>query len=278
MPTQTLVNPAPGRSLAPPRRSSWAVMRSVVFALSLRELKTRLDGRWGGAVWVIGEPLLNTLGMLAVYGAMRAQTIGGVDTLLFLVSGQMPFLLFKSLVLRLMDAIDSNQGLFAYRQVQPIDAVIARAVVELLVFGAVMGGCLAALGWAGHPVLPHRPLELVAAVVLLAINGAALGLFMAVGTAAPLNRLRGLVSMLFLPIYVSSGALIPLGSLPVGLQVAFLYNPTAHLLELLRSALIGPLYQASPQVGWSLPITWALGSVLAALALYRARRHRLQMG
>ena len=75
-------------------------MCSVVFALSLRELKTRLDGRWGGAVWVIGEPLLNTLGMLALYSAMRAQTIGGVDTLLFLVSGQMPFLLFRSLSLR----------------------------------------------------------------------------------------------------------------------------------------------------------------------------------
>jgi capsular polysaccharide transport system permease protein len=253
-------------------------MRSVVFALSLRELKTRLDGRWGGAVWVIGEPLLNTLGMLAVYSAMRAQTIGGVDTLLFLVSGQMPFLLFKSLVLRLMEAIDSNQGLFAYRQVQPIDAVIARGVVELLVFGAVMGGCLAALGWAGHPVLPHRPLELFAAVLLLGVIGGGLGLFLAVGTAPPLNRLRGLVAMLFLPIYVSSGALIPLGSLPIGLQVAFLYNPIAHLLELLRSALLGPVYQASPHVGWSLPVSWALGAVLSALALYRARRHRLQMG
>ncbi|MEN9485187.1 MAG: hypothetical protein RJB37_3067, partial [Pseudomonadota bacterium] len=109
-------------------------MRSVVFALSLRELKTRLDGRWGGAVWVVGEPLLNMLAMLAVYSAMRARTIGGVDTLLFLVSGQMPYLLFKSLVLRLMEAIESNQGLFAYRQVQPIDAVLARSVVEVLVF------------------------------------------------------------------------------------------------------------------------------------------------
>lgn len=278
MPTQTLVHHTPDRTAPPVRRSGWAVMRSVVFALSLRELKTRLDGRWGGAVWVIGEPLLNTLGMLAVYSAMRAQTIGGVDTLLFLVSGQMPFLLFKSLVLRLMEAIDSNQGLFAYRQVQPIDAVIARGVVELLVFGAVMGTCLAALGWAGHPVLPHRPLELFAAILLLAITGGALGLFMAVGTAPPLNRLRGLVAMLFLPIYISSGALIPLGSLPLGLQAAFLYNPMAHLLELLRSALLGPVYQASPHVGWTLPITWALGSGLAALALYRARRYRLQMG
>lgn len=280
MPTQTLVSPAP-RPTGPelrPARSSWSVMRSVVFALSLRELKTRLDGRWGGAVWVIGEPLLNTLGMLALYSAMRAQTIGGVDTLLFLVSGQMPFLLFRSLSLRLMDAIDANLGLFAYRQVQPIDAVIARGVIEVLVFCAVMGSCLAALGWAGHPVLPHRPLELFATIVLLAVIGGALGLLLAVGTVAPFNRLRGLVTMLFLPIYVTSGALMPLGSLPIGLQAFFLYNPIAHLLELLRSALIGPTYQASPHVGWSLPLTWAVGMVLAALSLYRARRHRLQMG
>lgn len=253
-------------------------MCSVVFALSLRELKTRLDGRWGGAVWVIGEPLLNTLAMLALYSAMRAQTIGGVDTLLFLVSGQMPFLLFRSLAIRLMDAIDSNLGLFAYRQVQPVDAVIARAVVEVLVFSAVMGACLAGLGWAGHPVLPKKPLELFAAIALLVVLGSALGLFLAVGTAPPLNRLRGLVTMLFLPVYVTSGALMPLGSLPISLRGYFLYNPIAHLLELLRSALIGPAYQASPHVGWSLPILWALCLVLAALGLYRARRHRLQMG
>lgn len=278
MPTQTLVSPDTRPTGPRPTRSSWSVMRSVVFALSLRELKTRLDGRWGGAVWVIGEPLLNTLGMLALYSAMRAQTIGGVDTLLFLVSGQMPFLLFKSLVLRLMEAIDSNLGLFAYRQVQPVDAVIARGVVEVLVFGAVMGTCLAALGWAGHPVLPHRPLELFAVLVLLVVIGGALGLFMAVGTAPPLNRLRGFVSMTFLPLYITSGALMPLSSLPPGLQAAFLYNPIAHLLELLRSALLGPAYQASPHVGWSLPLTWAVGSALAALGLYRARRYRLQMG
>lgn len=282
MPARTIPAEIPPASatatVSAPRRSSWAVLRSVVFALSLRELKTRLDGRWGGAIWVIGEPLLNTLAMLAIYGAMRAETIGGVDTLLFLVSGQLPFLLFKSLVLRLMEAIDANLGLFAYRQVQPIDAVIARAVVELLVFAAVMGGCLAALGWAGHPVLPHRPLEFCAALALLALIGASLGLFMAVGTAAPLNRLRGLVGMCMLPIYVSSGALMPLGGLPVGLQAAFLHNPIAHLVDLLRSALLGPVYQATPHTGWSLPIGWALASLLAALALYRARRHRLLMG
>ncbi|MDZ7855361.1 ABC transporter permease [Sphaerotilus sp.] len=278
MPAPTLVHPMPPEAATPPRRSSWAVMRSVVFALSLRELKTRLDGRWGGAVWVIGEPLLNTLGMLAVYSAMRAQTIGGVDTLLFLVSGQLPFLLFRSLVLRLMEAIDSNLGLFAYRQVQPIDAVIARAVVEVLVFSVVMGTCLAGLGWAGHAVLPHRPLELVAALGLMGVMGFSLGLFMAVGTTGPLNRLRGLVTMCMLPVYISSGALIPLANLPAGLQAAFLHNPVAHLLDQLRSALLGPVYHAVPHTGWTLPLAWTLGTALAALSLYRARRQRLQMG
>ena len=278
MPVQSLTHQLPAPAAPTPRRGGWAVARSVVFALSLRELKTRLDGRWGGAVWVVGEPLLNTLGMLAVYSAMRAKTIGGVDTLLFLVSGQLPYLLFRSLVLRLMEAIDANLGLFAYRQVQPIDAVIARAVVEWLVFSVVMGACLLGMGWVGYPVLPHRPLELCAAVALLAVIGSSLGLFMAVGTAPPLNRLRGLVTMGMLPVYVSSGALIPLSSLPPGLQAAFLHNPLAHLLDLLRSALLGPVYQSTPDTGWSLPVAWALGTLLAALALYRARRHRLQMG
>ena len=83
-----------------PRRSAWGVMRDVLFALFLRELKTRLDGRWTTALWVIGEPLAGALLMLALYTLMRTREIAGVDTVLFLLSGQLSFMLLRSLVLR----------------------------------------------------------------------------------------------------------------------------------------------------------------------------------
>ena len=81
--------------------------------------------------------------------------------------------------------------------------------------------------------------------------------------------------MAFLPLYLTSGALVPLNDLPVGLQGLCLYNPMAHLLDLLRSALLGSVYQHVQGVRWSVPLVWALGLSLAALALYRVRRLRL---
>lgn len=266
--------PAPPGAHAP--RGAWAVLKAVVLALALRELKTRLEGRWGGAVWVVGEPLANTALMLLVYGAMHAHTIAGVDTLLFLVSGQLPFLLFRSLALRLMDGIDANQGLFAYRQVQPIDAVIARAVVEVVLSLAVMLACALGLAWAGHDVLPTRPLEMALDLAILIGLGTSLGLLAAAGTGGAFVRLRGMVRMLFMPLYLGSGAIMPLAALPQHVREWLLWSPVAHLLESMRTSLFGTAYHPVDGVNRLVPLAWLLGLSTVALMLYRHRRDRLQ--
>lgn len=253
-------------------------MRSVIFALFLRELKTRLDGRWGGAIWVIGEPMLNIGAMLIVYGALRAHSIGGVDTIMFLISGQLPYLIFKSMLLRLMEGIDANQGLFAYRQVKPIDAVIARALVEVMLAAAVILLFAAALAWGGHHVVPAQPLQYLASLVLLTVLGGAFGLMAAVATAGPLAKARGLVRMALMPIYLASGAVMPLASLPQVAQDFLLLNPLAHSIETSRAALFGPGYQAVERMSWAVPASWALAASLLSLSLYRVRRERLLTG
>lgn len=257
------------------RRSAWAVMRSVLFALYLRELKTRLDGRWGSALWVIGEPLANLVAMLLVYGALRAASLGGIDTLLFLASGLLPFQLFKALVLRLMEAIDANQGLFAYRQVKPLDALLARAGVELTLMAGLSAVAALGLAWLGHRVLPERPLELLVASAVLVALGVALGLLAAVATSAHFTRVRGFVRMSFFPIYLMSGAMVPLAHLPQGLREWLLLNPVAHLIESLRMAFFGVSYRSPEGVGLGLPLAWTLVVAVLGLSLYRVRRDRL---
>lgn len=261
----------------PPRlsRGAGAVMRDVLFALYLREIKTRLDGRWRSIVWVIGEPLANLAVMLALYGSLRARVLAGVDTLVFLITGVLSFLLFKTLVLRLMESIDANMGLFAYRQVQPIDAILSRAAVEVTLFAGMALVCLLGLGWAGHAIVPQRPLELIAASMLLVGFGVALGLLAAVGTGSTLNRLRTLVKLVFTPLYFLSGAIVPIASLPPPVQQALLHNPLTHLIESIRSAFLGPVYQSAAGVSLQLPLAWTLVTALLGLSLYRVRRHRL---
>ena len=61
-----------------------------------------------------------------------AAAMPGLEFPVFLVTGMIPFLLFQNLSNRLMDAVEANRGLFAYRQVKPLDTLVSRAMVEAL--------------------------------------------------------------------------------------------------------------------------------------------------
>lgn len=274
--TFAAISPAPcDRTPASPPAAA-AVMRAVVFALFLREFKTRLGGRWWGLVWALGEPLAGAAVLLGLYRLAHAHAVGGVDTLLFLVSGMLPFQLFKNLALRSMEAIDANQGLFAYRQVRPIDTVLARALVELMLALGVLAMTLLALAWLGHDVLPRHPLELLGISALLVALGTALGLLAAVATGGALARGRAAIRVATLPLMLASGVMFPVAALPPAVRELLLFNPMLHLLERLRGAVFGSTYHALPQASLSLPLAALLVCAALALALYRARRDRLQ--
>ncbi|MBN4841725.1 kpsM protein, partial [Citrobacter braakii] len=86
-----------------PKRSPWEVQRSVVFALFIRELKTRFGGRWIGAFWVLLEPLAHVLMLLMIFGFVQHRVLAGVEYSVFLLVGLVPFFMFKNLVVRLME-------------------------------------------------------------------------------------------------------------------------------------------------------------------------------
>jgi capsular polysaccharide transport system permease protein len=251
-------------------------MRSVLFALYLRELKTRLGGQWWGFLWAVGEPLAGAAVMLAIYAAAKAPVLAGVDTVLFLVSGFLPFQLFKTLVLRGMDSIDANQGLLGYRQVRPVDTVLARAAVEVTLHLGITLAAWSLLGWLGHVVVPARPLELMAYSAALIAFGSACGLVAAVATAGALSRARAIVRLAFLPLTAASGVLFPLALLPQPLRELLLLNPLTHILEGLRSAFFGPSYAHADGLSPVGITAGVLAAVPVSLALYRLRRDHLQ--
>src|SRR5690242_4852375 len=118
------------------KRSPLEVQRAVLFALFVRELKTRFNGSWSGLVWVLLEPLFKLLVMVAIFGALGRTVSPSIDYPVFVLTGLLPFYVFRNLVLRLMEAVDANRGLFAYRQVKPMDAIVSRALLEIVVLVA----------------------------------------------------------------------------------------------------------------------------------------------
>ncbi|GIX24545.1 MAG: ABC transporter permease [Caldimonas manganoxidans] len=254
-------------------RAAWQVQRSVWFALFLRELKTRFGGHWLGVYWALLEPLAHIVILLLIFGFMRHHVLPGVDYAVFLLVGLVPFFIFKNLTLRGMEAVDANRGLFGYRQVKPIDPLVARALLEVALYSAVYLIMLGAMAWVGFTVLPARPLELMGVSAVLLVFGFGLGLVFAVATDE-LPNARSFIRISFMPLYLLSGIMFPVSALPPQVLPWLLWNPILHAIELSRGYFFAQYHVVH---GVSLPYVsaWALGTMALGLSLYRVRRHRL---
>lgn len=256
-----------------PKRSPLEIQRAVVFALFLREMKTRFEGRWIGVFWVLLEPLAQVLLMTAIFGALHSAVSPSIEYPVFLVTGMLPFFIFRNLMFRLMDAIDANRGLFAYRQVKPMDTLLSRALLEVVLQSAVYALVLAVLMWLGYSVLPVRPLELMGVSALLVLLGFALGLVFAV-TTNDLPRVRTFIRISGMPLYLMSGVMFSVRALPQELRWWLMWNPALHLVELSRSNFF-PNYPLLPEINAEYVATVTLVCLALGLSLYRVRRQRL---
>jgi len=270
---QNLISQQKEQTAAPQPRSAWQIQRAVLFALLLRELKTRFGGRWLGAFWALSEPLLHALLMILLYGYLRQRKVAGVDYVMYLISGVIPFFMFRNMALRLMDGIDANRALFGYRQVKPIDTLISRATLEVGIYSAVYLIVLIMLGWLGLDVIPDHPLELIAVSVAFLAIGFGLGLTLAVLTN-DLPEIRAVIRRIFWPLYLMSCVIIPVHSFPDSILSWLLFNPVLQVMELSRGFYFNG-YNRLPQVSFGYVALWGLLFVSLGLSLYRVRRKRL---
>lgn len=256
-----------------PRRSPWQVQRDVLFALVQREMKARVGGQWVGAVWTLFEPLAHVALMVAILGSLRGALMPGIEYPVFLAVGLVPFFLFQNLAFRLMDGIDANKGLFAYRQVKPLDTLLSRSVVEALMNLVVYALTLGVMGWIGFHVLPHQPLEMMGINLLIILFGMAFGIFAAVLTHDR-PRGRSLLRMLMFPMYLASGVIFPVDLLPREYIEILLWNPMLHLVELSRASFIAA-YTPTRGIHALYPALVMLVFGALGMLLYRVRRQGL---
>lgn len=114
-------------------------MFNVIHALFFRELKTRFGAnRHLGYLWVVGEPMSITLVITVIVTIIREYNHQvmpeGISIFMFLISGIMPYFMFRSIVTQLMNGTQANLALFAYKPVKPIHVFIARALLEFCIY------------------------------------------------------------------------------------------------------------------------------------------------
>lgn len=255
------------------KRTPWEIQRAVIAALILRELKTRFGAHRLGAVWLVLEPAAHIALLLMIFGYLRHIGPPDISTSVFLLTGIVPFLLCKNVALRVMDAVDSNRGLFGYRVIKPMDTFLSRFLLEIVLYSAVFIVLVGILLWLGVQVSLHRPLLFLGSVGLVSILGFGMGaLFAVLGEVVPEAKL--FMRLIFLPLYFICGIIFPITLVPHEYLDWLLWNPVLHAVELSREAFfLG--YQSVPGISAIFLGKVVLVTLFAGLWAYRLRRRQL---
>ncbi|MDY6510379.1 ABC transporter permease [Acinetobacter faecalis] len=242
-------------------------MYAAVSALLLRELQTRFGQYRLGYLWVFLEPLLTIGALIVIFGTIRERISPGIEFVIFLINGIIPFFMFRSGIMQSIGAVQSNKGLFSYRPVKPVDAVLARNILEFILKFLAYITFSGLLIWFGFNISFESIPQLLLYWFLLFIFmlGCSL-IFMVVASFS--SEIQKFLSASFLIIYLSSGVLYSIKIIPTQYRDYLLYNPLIHMFELMRHA-VAPTYTLVSGISLSYFIYWLIGSLFVGLLLYK---------
>lgn len=245
----------------------------VIHALILREMKTRFGRAQLGYIWALIEPTLYVLIFLALFELRGRETASGMPIALFLLTGAIPFIMFRDTMIRSMSAIQSNRPLLTFPQVTPIDLILGRALLEMAT--TLVAFVLLFVGFAAisEPVKIADPLGVFVWLAVLGLLGFGAGA--AFGALTPLfPSVQQLVpSILIRPLFFISGLFFTAEMIPKEIREYALLNPLLNLTELVRAAFFHEF--ESPHADVTYVVLFTLVVVFLGLAIQRALLKRI---
>ena len=251
--------------------SLWRSLRiqgRVIGALLMREVITRFGRHNLGVLWLVAEPMIFTLGIVALWTLLGGKH--GMPVAAFAITGYSSVLLWRNSVTHNIGAVDENMALLYHRNVRLIDVFIARILVE--VAGASASFAVLAIAFTALDLIdsPVDLLLVLAGWAMLAWFGTALAIL--IGSAASridlIKRLWMPVAYLLFPL---SGAAFMVDWLPQRAQDLVLLLPMVHAVELLREGYFGNVVRTHHDMGYMAAVNLIL-TLLALLVLRLAAR------
>jgi len=186
----------------------------------------------------------------------------------FLINGIIPFFIFSNITNRCINAIESNQGLFNYRPVKPIDTIFSRAILESIIYFFVYVFFMVILGLLGEDIYVYRIIELAMIWSLLVLFSCGIGMiFMVVANA--FHEAEKFLPIIIKPLYFISCIMFPLHSIPKEYWPYLLWNPIVHVVELSREAVCIGYISDGASLKYLALVSLAI--VTLGLAIYRYR-------
>ncbi len=246
----------------------------VIYALALRETRTRFGANNLGYVWALLEPLFWILTFAGFFAVANRSAPGGMEVIPFLATGIITFELVLKTAEKGSQAINGNKALLFYPQVHTLDLILARGALELATYAVVFVIIIGGWSMTVPRVRIDDLLLLMSGLGLAGLLGMGLGLVLCgLNVVSPtVDRIRG---PLFRPLFWVSGLFFIPTSLPTSAREYLLYNPILHCIEMVRSGFF-PSYH-SPLVDSGYVVRWIVALFFVGLTLERRVRHKVQL-
>lgn len=252
---------------------SLRIQMRVVGALLMREILTRYGRHNVGFLWTFFEPMMFTLGVLALWTITKATHGSSLPITSFAVTGYSSVLLWRNCANRCALAILPNQSLLYHRNVRVIDLFTARVLLEIA--GATMSFVFLTLFFVAAGLMP-APQDISLVIggwVHLAVFGSSLGFIVGALTerSETVERVWHTISYLLFPL---SGAIFMVEWLPEKAQKIILLLPMVHGTEMLRGGYFG--LQVKPHYDVDYMIVCDMVMVLVGLFLVQDASKRVE--
>jgi capsular polysaccharide transport system permease protein len=257
-----------------PLLQCFAIQTRVLHALMMREIITRYGRDNLGVLWLVGEPMIFTIGVATLWSAAGLAHGGtGISIVAFAVTGYSSVLMWRNATTQCGAGIEQNKPLLFHRGVLIIDVFFTRIALEII--GAtssfiVLSFFFIFIGWMP---MPDDLLLVLEGWLMLAWFGASLALLVGGGTAFSnlVHRLWHPFAYLLFPM---SGAAFMVEWLPKKLQDFVLLLPMVHGVELLRHGFFGSAVRTHYDIGYM--ATCCLVLSLCGLYVVREASRRVE--
>jgi len=238
--------------------------RGVIFALFLRELQSKFNDKFGLG-WAFVEPFTFIFVLSYLRGLISGDNIHTIPIFIFMMIGMVGLQSFTSCLNSVSSSIKRNKPLYAFRQVQPISAIVTAWFLELSIKTIVVMLLCLGLYLMDNTFTVKDPLMLIYLFFLLWVLSLAVGLIFAIATSF-IPEVEKIKSILTRPLMFISCVFFSLQDLPPEIWPYLTWNPLVHFNELARYACFESYGHYGVSLSYIVEVTAI--SLFLSLALY----------
>lgn len=244
-------------------------------AVILRDMRTRFFNHGLGFLIVSLWPLAHMLILLMIYSLTGRRTPFGDSLYVFFATGLIPTLAFMYISRFMSLSLILNRPMLSFPAVTVVDVMIARAFLEVIAAFITLIFVITIIYAIGDNPFPSDISEAVKAY--LAVLMLAVGVGVLAGVVVMFSPFFATIyALMMILVYIGSGTVFVISSLPDFISTPLSYNPVVHAVEWMRVAYY-PTY-STKILDKDYLIGFGMTSLFLGLLLERVLRGRMLEG